>query len=153
MPSPADAAVRAFLRGSMIVEVATQSAKGRPFVTPLWFVDDGTALYITTGPQTRAGKNVAHHPEVALLFHGERLSRCDQVLRMRGVATCHRALPSWPVLLRVAAKYYVSPSALPVELRSVRKWSLRTRYYGQSTGGFGYIRIVPTAAVFLPRPR
>jgi hypothetical protein len=131
---PIDDAVRAFLRRSLIVEVATLSAKNRPFVTPLWFVFDAGSLYITTGPGSRAGKNIGHHPEVALLFRGEQLNRGDRVLRVRGTATVHRG------------------GALPVELRNLRKWSLRRRYYGQAKGGFGYIRIVPTAADFQPSP-
>jgi hypothetical protein len=152
MPSPADAAVQTFLRRSMIAQVATLSAKRRPFVTPLWFVAHRGVLYITTGPGTWAGKNVMQHPEVALLFSGERAGRPNQVLRLRGTATCHRGLPSWRVLLRIAAKYYVSFRALPVELRNARKWRLRRLYYGQVKGGFGYIRVVPNAVEFLTRP-
>src|SRR5262249_42349295 len=115
MLSPADDAVRAYLRESMIALVATRSPKGHPFLTPLWFVDDGGALYITTGPETWAGRNVAEHPEVTLLFRSDRQPRSDRVLRVRGRAVCHRGLPSWRVLLRAAGKYYVSPRALPVE--------------------------------------
>ena len=152
MLSPTDAAVRLFLRRSLIVELATRSPKGRPFLTPLWFVSHGGALYITTGPQTWAGKNIAQHPQVALLFNGERMSRCTQLLRLRGVATCHVGLPSWPVLVRAAAKYYVSPQALRVELRNASHWWLRNLYYGQLKGGVGYIRVVATAAEFIPRP-
>lgn len=152
MLSPTDVSVRTFLGGSLIAQVATLSAKKRPFLTPLWFVVDCGALYITTGPATRAGKNVTQQPEVALLFSGERVGRSDQVLRLRGMATCHHGLPSWRVLLRVAAKYYVSPRALSAELRNIRKWRLRRLYYGQAKGGFGYIRVVPAAAEFLPRP-
>jgi hypothetical protein len=147
MPSPTDASVRRFLRRSMVVEVATLSAKGHPFVTPLWFVVDGGALYLTTGPETRAGRNVVGHPQVTLLFHGER-----RVLRMRGTGTCHRGVPSWRVLLRAAAKYYVGPRALPGELRNASRWTLRWRYYGQLKGGLGYLRVVPGAAALLPRP-
>ena len=152
MLSPTDATVRAFLRRSMVAQVATWSPKGHPFMTPLWFVVDGDALYITTGPETWTGKNVMQHPEVALLFSGERVGRSDQVLRMRGTATCHRGLPSWRVLLRIAAKYYAAPRALPVELRNAGKWRLRRLYYGQLPGGFGHLRVVPTAADFLRQP-
>ena len=152
MLSPTDAAVGRCLRGSMIVQVATLSPKSRPFVTPLWFVVHRGALYITTGPQTWAGKNIQAHPEVSLLFSGERVRRSHHVLRLRGTATVHHGLPPWPVLLRVAAKYYVSPRALPVELRNARKWRLRQLYYGQVKGGFGYIRVVPTGGEFLREP-
>lgn len=152
MLRPDDPRVRAFMRRSMIAQVATLSPKRRPFVTPLWFVVDAGTLYITTGPESRAGKNVTEHPEVALLFTGESTRQSDHVLRLRGTATCHRGLPSWRVLLRVAVKYYVSPAALRAELGNASKWRLRRLYYGQVKGGFGFIRVVPTAAELLPRP-
>ena len=150
MLSPTDPIVRAFLRRTRIAEVATLSPKRRPFVTPLWFVVDGGALYLTTGPDTWAARNVAQQPEVTLLLDDEGAGRSDRVLRLRGIATRHRGLPSWRVLARVAAKYYVSPRALPVELRNVRRWRLRRLLYAQ--GAFGYLRVLPTAGELLPRP-
>jgi hypothetical protein len=152
MPSPIDPMVVAFLQRSMVAQVATRSAKGRPFMTPLWFVVDGGVLYITTGPETRTGKNIIRHPEVVMLLSGERGRKSDQVLRLRGTATCHRGLPGWRVLLRIAAKYYASPGALRVELRNAGRWHLRQLYYGQALGGFGHIRVVPTAADFVRVP-
>jgi hypothetical protein len=152
MASPTDPEVRAFVRGSLIVQVATLSPKGRPFTTPLWFVDDGGALYVTTGAASRAGKNVGQHPAVVLLFSGERAAGPARCLRLRGTARCFSGLPSWRVLFRILAKYYLSPRALATELRNAHKWRLRLRYYGQARGGAGYIRVVPTAADFLARP-
>jgi hypothetical protein len=136
----------------MVALVATRSARSRPFVTPLWFVVDGGALYVTTGTQTWAGRNIAGHPEVTLLFGGERGMPMESFLRLRGRATCENGLPPWRVLARVAAKYYVAPRALLVELRHVTLWGLRMRYYGGVPGGAGYIRVVPTSADFLHRP-
>jgi len=152
MTSPSDPDVRAFLDGSLVVQVATLSAAQRPFTTPLWFVVDRGALYITTGVESRAGRNIARHGAVVLLFSGEHLNAPPRCLRLRGTATCHRGLPSWRILWRVAAKYYLSPRALFVELRNADKWRLRLRYYGQVAGGAGYIRVVPTAAEFLAWP-
>jgi hypothetical protein len=152
MPETTDAAVRSLLRCSMIVQVATRSPKGRPFLTPLWFVSDRGMFYLTTGPATWAGRNVVNDPQVELLFSGERVGSPDRFLRLRGTATCHHGLPPWRVLLRIAAKYYVSPRALAVELRNARKWGLRQRLYGQVKGGFGYLRVVPDAVEFLARP-
>lgn len=142
--------VRAFLADSLVAQVATVSPKGRPFMTPLWFVVDGGALYVTTGPETWAARNVAAHPACTLLFSGEHGARRDRALRLRGRATRHRGLPGWSVLLRIAAKYYVAPAALPTELGHATKWGLRARYYAQ--GGAGYLRVEPTAADFLPLP-
>ena len=152
MLSPDDATVQAFLEPSLVVQVATLSPKGRPFMTPLWFVVDRGAFYITTGAETWTARNVAQHPDVALLFNGEQSGRSDRVLRVRGTATRHRGVPSWRVLLRIAAKYYLSPRALIQELRNAHKWHLRVRYYAQVKGGAGYLRVVPSAAEFLVRP-
>jgi hypothetical protein len=135
----------------MVAQVATRSANGRPFVTPLWFVTDGEALFIATGAESWTSRNVSRHPEMALLLSGERSGRTDRVLRLRGTATCHRGRPPWRVLLRIVRKYYLSPRALTVELRSIRKWPLRTLYHGQAKGGPGHLRVVPTMAVSLPR--
>jgi hypothetical protein len=88
---------------------------------------------------------------MALLFRGEGAGRTDRVLRLRGTATSHSGLPSWRVLLRIVAKYYLSPRALGVELRHIRRWRLRTRYYGQAKSGPGHLRVVPTTAAFLSR--
>ena len=147
-----DPTVRAFLRASMVAQVATRSARGHPFVTPLWFVIDRGVLYVTTGPGTWVGRNVADNPEVVLLLGGEHGGWSGRVLRLRGTATCHRGLPSWRVLVRIAVKYYVSPGALRVELRNLRRWHLRWGYYGQLRGGVGYVRIVPTTGEVLPNP-
>jgi hypothetical protein len=153
MPLPADPAVRAFLRRSLVVHMATLSPKRRPFVTPLWFVLHRGVLYITTGPETRAGKNTRQHPEVTLLFHGERVRGSDHVLRLRGTATCHPGPPSWPVLLRLAAKYYLSPRALRAELRNVRKWRLRGRYHRQAAeAGEGHVEVLFGECEFLTQP-
>lgn len=150
--SPSDPAGHAILRHSMVVEVATLSKGKRVFVTPLWFVVDGGVVYATTGPGTRAGRNVVQHPRVTLLFHGQRGDGSNAVLRVRGTATCHLGLPSWRVLLRVAAKYYVSPRALPLELRNARRWRLRRQFYRQVKGGFGHLRVVPESAELLAPP-
>jgi hypothetical protein len=152
MLAPSDTTVSAFLRDSMVAQVATLSAKGRPFATPLWFVVDRGALYVTTGPGSWAGRNVTANPEVVLLFGGERGAGSDGVLRLRGTATCHHGLPGWRVLLRIAVKYYVSPGALRVEMRNARRWNLRQLYYGPLKGRVGYIRMVPIAGELLRRP-
>lgn len=152
MLPPSDAVVVDFLRGSMVALFATVSATGRPFVTPLWFVVDGGALYFTTGTATWAARNVARQSEVALLLTGEGLARPGEALRLRGTATIQSGLPPWRVLLRIAAKYYAAPRGLAVELSNVTKWGLRACYYAQVKGGAGYLRVLPTGGEILRRP-
>jgi hypothetical protein len=147
-----DAEGRAILRTSMVVQLATLSATGRPFVTPIWFVVDAAgSFYMTTGVQTRAARNVSVHPEVTLLFGGERAGTSER-LRIRGTATCHRGFPPWRILLTIAMKYYLAPAAISQELRNARRWALRLRYYREVKGGAGYLRVVPTASQLLPAP-
>jgi hypothetical protein len=143
---------RAFIAGSMVMQVATLSPRRQAFMTPLWFVDTGGTLYMALGTGTRAARNVTHHPGVTLLFRGEHTGTSTRVLRVRGTATCRPGMPPWPVLVRIAAKYYLAPQALAVELRNAGKWALRMRYYARIEGGAGHLVVLPTAAEFLPAP-
>ncbi|HZW74622.1 MAG TPA: pyridoxamine 5'-phosphate oxidase family protein [Caldimonas sp.] len=145
-----DARVRDFLDASTVVELATVSPSGRPFVTPLWFVGDDGALYVTTSATSRAARNVATHPAVAMLLHGDRDGRRDRVLLLRGSATVHHAFPSWRVLAKLALKYHVSPRGALSELRHAAQWPLRLLYYADGRGGPAHLRIVPTAAEIVP---
>jgi uncharacterized pyridoxamine 5'-phosphate oxidase family protein len=130
-----DARVRDFLDASTVVELATVSPSGRPFVTPLWFVGDDGALYVTTAATSRAARNVATHPAVAMLFHGDRDGRRDRVLLLRGTATVHQAFPSWRVVAKLALKYHLSPRGALSELRHAAQWPLRLLYYTDARGG------------------
>lgn len=144
-----DTRVREFLDASTVVELATVSPRGRPFVTPLWFVVDDGVLYITTATG-RAARNVAAHPAVALLLHGDRDRRRDEVVLLRGTATVHHGFPSWRVLAKIASKYHLRPRAALSELRHAAQWPLRLLYYTYARGGPAHLRIVPTGADFVP---
>ncbi|HZP42228.1 MAG TPA: pyridoxamine 5'-phosphate oxidase family protein [Candidatus Binatia bacterium] len=143
--------VRTFLRRGMVALVATRSAAGRPFLTPLWFVVHAGVVWVTTGTATRAARNVARHPDVTVLIHGE-TNAAEVAVRLRGRATLRPGLPPWPVLLRIAVKYYLAPRALRSEVANVARWPLRTRYYASVAGGPGHLAIVPVAAEVVARP-
>ena len=55
------------------------------------------------------------------------------------------------MLLPIVAKYYLSPRALRLELRNIRRWRLRTRYDGQPKGSPDTFEIVPATTEFLSR--
>lgn len=152
MVAAADPTLAAFLAGSMVAHVTTVSPAGRPFLTPLWFVVDAGTMYLATGLETRAARNVVSHPDVSVLLIGEAMAPAGAVLRVRGTATRHAGLPPWRVLLRIAAKYYLGPDALRTELANVTRWRLRLRYYAQAEGGAGHLRIVPTRTDLVRRP-
>ncbi|HZR81996.1 MAG TPA: pyridoxamine 5'-phosphate oxidase family protein [Candidatus Binatia bacterium] len=145
MLAPDSPIVREFLRNSLVMHIASRSARA-PFVTPIWFTPHGDTLWITTGSGTRLAKNVERHPEVVLLLWGERHRSRGEVLRVRARATCHAGLPPWPVLVRIALRFYLAPGALASELRNAGRWGLRARYYAEVKGGPGHIRLVVTGA-------
>jgi len=150
---PPDApVVQEFLRDSLVAHVASRSAAGRPFVTPLWCTPHAGVLWVTTGLETRLARNVARQPEVTLLLWGEARQRPGEALRLRARATRHAGLPPWAVLLRIAARYYLAPGALASELGNVTRWLLRARYYAQVDGGPGHVRLVPLDAEVVTVP-
>ena len=149
--------VREFLDDSLVAHVASRSAAGRPFVTPLWFTPHAGELWVTTGLRTRLARNIASHPEVTLLLWSETRPRSGEALRLRARATCHAGLPPWAVLLRIATRYYLAPGALACELGNATRWGLRMRYYAGVGGGPAHVRLVPVDAEIVPteigRPR
>ena len=146
---PIDPEVREFLARSMIVEVATCSRRGTPFLTPLWHVEDRGRFYMGTGRATPTARNIAAHPGVVLLFYAEGSRYADRVLQIKGSAQCHWRMPSWRQIVRLALKYYVSPGGLRCELSHANKWRLRQRMYAQ--GDPAVIEVVPEGAEFMPR--
>ena len=136
-----------FLRGCDVALVATRSAKGHPFMTPLWCVPHAGALYVTTGRGSWAARNVAATHEAVLLFGGERGARQPtRRLTVRAEGDCVPGTAPWPVLLRTATRYFLRPRLLRLEWRHRRQWGLRRAYYGQAEGGPAYLRLVPVSA-------
>lgn len=150
---PVDAPpVREFLRDSLVAHVASRSAKGAPFVTPLWFTPHAGVLWVTTGFESRLARNVERQPEVTLLLWGEMRRHPGEALRVRARASRHPGLPPRTVLLRIAARYYLAPRALASELGNVARWPLRARYYSEVGGGPGHVRLVPLNAEVVTTP-
>jgi hypothetical protein len=131
-----DPLVAHVVRNSFVMRLATMSAAGHASITPLWFViDDGRLIA---------------DPRVAVLLDGERAGHSDLVLRLRGVAAANEGMPPRSAMIRLAVKYYLSPGGLGCELRHIRRWRLRQRYYAQADAI--WIAIEPTAAEFLALP-
>lgn len=148
--TPEDPLVRAFLERSLVSRIATRSPKGWPSLTPLWFVCDGGLLYATTGLATLAARNAASDPRVAVLLDAESGGgRSAHVLRLVGRARVETGVPSWRVLARFAAKYYLG--GWRTELAHASRWALRGRYYAQAEAAT--IVIAPERAELLRAPR
>ncbi len=147
---PDDALVRHYLNHSMVMRLATVSARGNASLTPLWFVQDRHRLIASTGAATLAARNIGADPRVALLLDGEKAGRSDMVLRIIGVAEVHEGLPRARMFARIAAKYYLAPLGLRSEVANAGRWRLRTRYYGQSDAV--WLAIEPSRAELVTVP-
>lgn len=126
------------------------SARGRPSLTPIWFVKLDGRLISSTAATTVAARNVAAEPRVTVFLDGETARQSEFVLRLRGTAVIHRGLPSLGVLARFGVKYYLAPRGLRSELSHTGRWRLRTRYYAQSDAV--WLTVEPTAAELIPVP-
>ena len=136
--------LQAALRSSRVMILASRSQKGAPFAVPLWFVAHRGRFYATTSASSWTARNVVASPQVALLLGGERGHDIANRLLVRGCARAVRGAPPPAVLARIAWLYYLQPQFAAVELRHIRLWVLRTRYYGQSRAA--HIVITPQTA-------
>jgi len=86
------AEVDAFLSGGRTCRVATTGADGRPHVVPLWFVWDGTSLWLYSIVRSQRWADLDRDPRVAVVVDtGETY---DQ---LRGVEIAGTAEPVGPV--------------------------------------------------------
>src|SRR5581483_11893490 len=81
-----------------VARVATQTASGRPFLTPLWFMVDGDALVIATGAGCGTSRNAVRNPQIVLLLGGGGRGGAGRLLGVRGTATVRRGMPPCRVL-------------------------------------------------------
>lgn len=61
----------AWVRDSLVARLATLSPRRVPLITPIWFVNDGPNLLMTTGGRGLAVRNIGVHPRVVLLCDAE----------------------------------------------------------------------------------
>ena len=56
-----------FLSGRLIARVATISSTGFPLISPLWYLWDGVAIYISVTSNRLVGRNLLRDPRCAVL--------------------------------------------------------------------------------------
>jgi hypothetical protein len=131
------------LRSSRVMILASRSQKGTAFAVPLWFVAHRGHLYATTSASSWTVRNVVASPRVTLLLGGEDRDSADRLI-VRGIAGAVPGTPPPAVLARMAWLYYLQPQFAAVELRHIRLWARRMRYYAQSRAA--YVVITPRTA-------
>ena len=152
MRSPRDPAVVRFLKRSTTVRIATLSPAGNPDIIPLWFVVRRGRVCMSARSESTAVRDLRLHPEVVLMFHGERWAG-GRALRIKGRAAFRTDRGSALAVSALSAlKYFVSPAAIRHALVNRRKLGLRRRYYAERAGEAGIIEVVPEEAEFLKLP-
>lgn len=71
----------AFLRTQPVCRVATAGAGGHPHTSALWFVWDGTAVWLNSLTRSRRWADIRHRPEISVLVDDGGFD----FLRLRGV--------------------------------------------------------------------
>jgi hypothetical protein len=149
--------VREFLDHSMIMRMGSLSPKGQPLIRCLWFVLLKGRIYIFVTELSPTGCGISVHPNVTLLFDGERGAASGRVLRVRGRAAYRRDRGTVVrVLSRLARKYLLTPPGLRNLLAHARIAPLALRFYAEPGWrergkGLGLImEVEPKACEFLP---
>jgi uncharacterized pyridoxamine 5'-phosphate oxidase family protein len=145
--------VRRFLSRSMIVRLATVSARQQPRLTPLWFVADRGRIYMNAREGSPAARDIAAHAGVVLLFSLDRGPDNGSVLRITGRARVRRraAVRRRAVLLS-ALKYHISRGGLRNLLGSLGSLFTRLHYYAERGGEAAAIEVVPERAEIIEAP-
>lgn len=153
-----DPEVRELLHRSMILRMASVSPKGQPLVRCLWFVCQRGKIHTFTSEATPTGRSISVHPDVVLLFDGERGAPSSRILRVRGRAAYRRERSVVArVLLGLAWKYLITLPGLRNLLAYARRVPLTVRFYagpGWKVRGQGLgivTEIVPERLDLIPR--
>jgi hypothetical protein len=127
--SPAE--VDAFLAEERTCRVATSSATG-PHLTPLWFVWDGKALWISSLVKSQRWADIARDPRVAILVDAGREYRELRGVELRGQLEPVGEIPRTGV---------PDPELDAVELLHARKYTGRDEKHYD--GRHAWLRLVP----------
>jgi len=105
----------AFLDASRVARVASVGPRGEPDVTPLWFLWDGQALWLSSVVRSQRWANVVRDPRVAVVVDdGEGYEE------LRGVEIHGRAVPVGEVPRAGADQ----PELSPVESAYAEKYGI-----------------------------
>jgi len=94
-----DAERDAFLRAQPVCRVATLGPGGHPHVSALWFVWDGTALWLNSLTRSQRWADIGRDPRLSVmpgLRSEERAEGTAPWSRAGGTRAANRALTPWP---------------------------------------------------------
>lgn len=74
-----------FLSGPVVARVATIDEEGLPYITPLWQVWDGEAMWLVPRERTAFVQHIKHNPNVAISCAEEQAPNTRVLLRGKAV--------------------------------------------------------------------
>ncbi|MDT3445428.1 MULTISPECIES: pyridoxamine 5'-phosphate oxidase family protein [unclassified Pseudofrankia] len=123
--------VDAFLTAERTCRVATSSPTG-PHLTPLWFVWDGTALWVSSLVKSQRWTDIERDPQAAVLVDGGHEFRELHGVELRGRFESVGEIPRTGI---------PEPALETVELLHARKYTGRDEKHYD--GRHGWLRLVP----------
>ena len=122
-----------YLSGERVCRVASVGADGNPHVTPLWFIWDGTYLWLNSIVKSQRWVDLQRHPLVAIVVDGGRDFFELQGVEIEGTISVVGEVPREP-----------KPNAelAPIELSFARKYANSDLFH--IDGRHGWLRVTPT---------
>lgn len=122
-----------YLRVERVCRVASVGADGNPHVTPLWFVWDGTALWLNSIVKSQRWVDLHRHPHIAVVVDGGVEFFELHGVEIEGTVTVVGEVP------REATN---NAELEPIELEFARKYSNSDSFYVD--GRHGWLKVTPS---------
>ena len=122
-----------YLRSERVCRVASVGAEGNPHVTPLWFVWDGTDVWLNSIVKSQRWVDVQRHPKIALVVDAGRDFFELHGVEIEGTVTVVGEVP------REATPH---AELAPIELEFARKYANSETFHVD--GRHGWLRVSPT---------
>jgi PPOX class probable F420-dependent enzyme len=127
--------VDGYLRSERTCRAGTVGADGAPHVSPLWFVWDGSALWLNSVVKSQRWTNVMRDPRVSITVDGG-----DDFFELQGVEITGRA----EVVGEVPRTSAPNPDVAGAERRFGDKYGGGTFY---ADGNHAWLKVVPEKVV------
>ena len=121
-----------FLQSERVCRVATVSGDGAPHVTPLWFIWDGTSLWLNSIVRSQRWVDLQQEPRIAVVIDGG-----VEFVDLHGVEIAGRVEPVGDVPRSAAPNDQLAP----IELAFARKYAKSDVFFPD--GRHGWLRVVP----------
>jgi PPOX class probable F420-dependent enzyme len=125
-----EAEIAAFLDGSHVASLATYRTDGFIHLTPIWYLYDGGAFYMTLAERRRHLRNMKRDPRATVLVHVDERRQQGSAGTVRAVMACGTveirsdpaAVDAWGS--RIDARYVGADAVAEGEVPAVERYEL-----------------------------